>query len=87
MFSAEAWRFYRSKLEINTNKESMAEKKERAYVDSLEGRICKLEDLLGASSAEKDDLRDKVIDLTAEVATLRERVKSLEAENERLKRV
>ena len=87
LFSAEAWRFYRSKLEINTNKESMAEKKERAYVDSLEGRICKLEDLLGASSAEKDDLRDKVIDLTAEVATLRERVKSLEAENDRLKRV
>jgi peptidoglycan hydrolase CwlO-like protein len=87
LFSAEAWRYYRSKLNINYNKESMAEKKERAYVDSLEGRICKLEDLLSASSAEKDDLRDKVIDLTAEVATLRERVKSLEAENDRLKRV
>ncbi len=64
----------------------MAEKKERAYTDSLEKRVCKLEDLLGQSAAEKDDLRDKVIDLTAEVATLRERVKSLEAENERLKR-
>jgi polyhydroxyalkanoate synthesis regulator phasin len=87
LFSAEAWRYYRSKLNINYNKESMAEKRERAYVDSLEQRICKLEDLLGASSAEKDDLRDKVIDLTAEVATLRERVKSLEAENDRLKRV
>jgi len=86
LFSAEAWRYYRSRLNINYNKESMAEKKERAYVDSLEGRICKLEDLLGASAAEKDDLRDKVIDLTAEVATLRERVKSLEAENDRLKR-
>ena len=86
LFSAEAWRYYRSRLNINYNKESMAEKKERAYVDSLEGRISKLEDLLGASSAEKDDLRDKVIDLTAEVATLRERVKSLEAENDRLKR-
>ena len=87
LFSAEAWRFYRSKLNINYNKESMAEKKERAYVKSLEQRVCKLEDLLGSSSAEKDDLRDKVIDLTAEVATLRERVKSLEAENDRLKRV
>jgi predicted nucleic acid-binding Zn-ribbon protein len=63
----------------------MAEKRERAYVDSLEQRICKLEDLLGTSSAEKDDLRDKVIDLTEEVATLRERVKFLEADNERLK--
>ena len=87
LFSAEAWRYYRSRLNINYNKESMAEKKERAYVDSLETRVCKLEDLLGSSSAEKDDLRDKVIDLTAEVATLRERVKSLEAENDRLKRV
>jgi polyhydroxyalkanoate synthesis regulator phasin len=85
LFSTEAWRYYRSKLEINTNKESMAEKRERAYVDSLEQRICKLEDLLGTSSAEKDDLRDKVIDLTEEVATLRERVKFLEADNERLK--
>lgn len=87
LFSTEAWRFYRSKLNINYNKESMAEKKEREYTDSLVARVCKLEDLLGASAAEKDDLRDKVIDLTAEVATLRERVKSLEAENERLKRV
>ena len=84
-FSTEAWRYYRSKLNINYNKESMAEKKERAYVESLEQRVCKLEDLLGSSSAEKDDLRDKVIDLTAEVATLRERVKFLEADNERLK--
>ena len=85
LFSAEAWRYYRSRLNINYNKESMAEKRERAYVDSLEQRICKLEDLLGSSSAEKDDLRDKVITLTAEVATLRERVKYLEVENERLK--
>jgi len=85
LFSTEAWRYYRSRLEINTNKESMAEKRERAYVDSLEQRICKLEDLLGTSSVEKDDLRDKVIDLTEEVATLRERVKFLEADNERLK--
>ena len=85
LFSAEAWRYYRSKLNINYNKESMAEKRERAYVDSLEQRICKLEDLLGTSAAEKDDLRDKVVELTAEVATLRERVKFLEADNERLK--
>ena len=85
LFSAEAWRYYRSRLNINYNKESMAEKRERAYVDSLEKRICKMEDLLGSSSAEKDDLREKVVTLTTEVATLRERVKHLEVENERLK--
>ena len=42
LFSAEAWRYYRSKMNINYNKESMAEKRERAYVDSLEQRVCKL---------------------------------------------
>ena len=87
LFSAEAWRYYRSRMNIKYNKESMAEKRETAYVDSLEQRVCKLEDLLGASAAEKDDLRDKVVELTAEVATLRERVKFLEAENERLKKI
>ena len=87
LFSTEAWRYYKSKLNLNYKQESMAAKKEREYTDSLVQRVCKLEDLLGSSAAEKDDLRDKVIDLTAEVATLRERVKSLESENERLKRV
>tara|TARA_R100000329_G_scaffold128273_1_gene107048 strand:+ start:288 stop:596 length:309 start_codon:yes stop_codon:yes gene_type:complete len=84
-FSTEAWRYYKSKLDINYNKESMAAKKEREYTNSLVERVCKLEDLLGESSAEKDYLREKVLALTEEVAGLRERVKFLEAENERLK--
>ena len=75
LFSTEAWRYYKSKLDINYNKESMAAKKEREYTNSLVERVCKLEDLLG----------EKVLALTEEVAGLRERVKFLEAENERLK--
>ena len=43
--------------------------------------------LLTESSKEKDDQRLCIIKLTEEVATLRERVKFLEAENERLKKI
>ena len=47
--------------------------------------VNRLEVLLTESASEKDDLRMCVLKLTEEVATLRERVKFLEAENERLK--
>lgn len=51
----------------------------------LQKRVNRLEVLLTESATEKDDLRMCVLKLTEEVATLRERVKFLEAENERLK--
>ena len=51
----------------------------------LQKRVNRLEVLLTESADEKDKLRMDVLKLTSEVATLRERVKFLEAENERLK--
>ena len=51
----------------------------------LQKRVNRLEVLLTESAGEKDKLRMDVLKLTSEVATLRERVKFLEAENERLK--
>jgi cell division protein FtsB len=57
------------------------------YKKDLQKRVNRLEVLLEDSSKEKDVLRLDVIKLTEEVATLRERVKFLEAENERLKKI
>ena len=38
-FSTEAWRYYKSKLDINYNKESMAAKKERENTNSIVERV------------------------------------------------
>lgn len=57
------------------------------YKEDLQKRVNRLEVLLENSSKEKDVMRLDVIKLTEEVATLRERVKFLEAENERLKKI
>ena len=44
-----------------------------------------LEELLARSADEKDDLRKKILELTAEVHTLRVKVDFLERENQALK--
>jgi hypothetical protein len=49
-------------------------------------RIAKLEALLEASAKEKDDLRNLVLKLTAEVAELRVKVDFLSTENIKLKK-
>jgi hypothetical protein len=49
-------------------------------------RISKLEALLEASSKEKDELRNLVLKLTAEVAELRVKVDFLSTENIKLKK-
>ena len=43
--------------------------------------------MLASSSDEKDTLRQQVLDLVAEVNTLRVKVEFLEKENERLKNI
>jgi|TARA_B100000497_G_scaffold61041_1_gene69297 hypothetical protein len=55
------------------------------YRDDLKARVRNMESLLAKSANEKDDMRQQVLALTAEVHALRVKVEFLEKENERLK--
>jgi len=77
--SASAWRFY--------EKRAMRKEKTEDYVkDECRERITKLEVLLEKSAQEKDDLRNKILDLTREVAELRVKVEFMEEKNKDLQR-
>ena len=75
--SAGAWRYY--------EKRAQEKKEEEDYIkDDCARRIDRLEALLEKSSREKDDLREKILELTKDVAELSIKVKYLEMENRRL---
>jgi hypothetical protein len=75
--SAGAWRYY--------EKRAQDKKEEEDFIkDDCAKRIDRLEALLEKSSREKDDLREKILELTKDVAELSIKVKYLEMENRRL---
>jgi hypothetical protein len=75
--SAGAWRYY--------EKRAQDRKEEEDYIkDDCAKRIDRLEELLERSSREKDELREKILELTKDVAELTIKVKYLEMENKRL---
>jgi septal ring factor EnvC (AmiA/AmiB activator) len=75
--SAGAWRYY--------EKRAQDKKDEEDYIkDDCAKRIDRLEALLEKSSKEKDDLREKILELTKDLAELTIKVKYLEMENRRL---
>ena len=75
--SASAWRFY--------EKRAMSkERTENFMKDDCRERISKLELLLEKSSLEKNEMRDKILELTREVADLRVNVDFLEDKNKEL---
>ena len=82
--STAAWDFYKKKLEMKKKEESANKEEKNLYRDDLKDRVSKLEQLLAESADEKDKLRDKVIALTADVATLSTKVEFLEKEALRL---
>jgi TolA-binding protein len=75
--SAGAWRYY--------EKRAQDKKDEEDYIkDDCAKRIDRLEALLEKSSNEKDEMRERILELTKDVAELSIKVKYLEMENKRL---
>ncbi len=75
--STQAWRFYEKKILLKKTKD---EHIRQDYVRRIE----KLEALLEKSSKEKDEMRDRILQLTKDLAELTIKVKFLEIENKRL---
>ena len=85
--SASVWKYLEARLKSRTEeKKYEAENSDGVqYRDDLKNRVRNLESLLAQSSDEKDELRNQVLQLTAEVNALRVKVEFLEKENEGLK--
>lgn len=86
--SASIWRYF--ELRLKTKAEDKKYESENSdgvqYRDDLKNRVRNMEALLAASAEEKDELREQVLALTAEVHALRVKVEFLEKENEILRR-
>jgi len=81
------WQFISTRYKENKAKEKFETLNSDGvqYRDDLKSRVRNLESLLAQSSEEKDEMREQVLQLTAEVHALRVKVEFLEKENERLK--
>ena len=75
--SAGAWRYYEKRAQDKKDEDDFIK-------DDCVRRIDRLEQLLERSSREKDDLREKILELTKDLAELTIKVKYLEMENRRL---
>lgn len=75
--SAGAWKYYERKAQYKKDEDDFIK-------DDCAKRIDRLELLLHKSSEEKDDLRDKILELTKDLAELSIKVQYLEQENRRL---
>ena len=87
--SASIWKYLEARLKANAdNKKVELENNDGVqYRDDLKNRVRNMEALLAQSSDEKDQLRQQVLELVAEVHALRVKVEYLEKENERLKNI
>ena len=85
--SAGIWKFFEARLKVKAEeKKSELENNDGVqYRDDLKDRVRNMEHLLARSADEKDELREQVLQLTAEVHALRVKVDFLTKENDRLK--
>lgn len=77
--SASAWRFYERRVEAKRKDENFMR-------DDCRARIAKLEQLLIDSAEEKDEMRQTILALTAQVSELKVKVDFLTAERDKLEK-
>lgn len=82
--SASIWKYMEVRFRAS-NENRKTENDTVQFRDDLKHRVRNLEALLSESGREKDELREQVLALTAEVHSLRVEVDYLKKENERLK--
>jgi predicted nuclease with TOPRIM domain len=84
--SGAIWKYLEARLRVNSDEKKLELQNNDGvqYRDDLKNRVRNLEAMLANSSNEKDTLRQQVLDLVAEVNTLRVKVEFLEKENQRL---
>lgn len=87
--SASIWKFMEARMKLKAEQRSEDNRNDDGiqYRDDLKNRVRNMEALLAKSSEEKDELRDNVLNLTAQVSELKVKVEFLEKENERLKNI
>lgn len=87
--SASIWKYLEVRLKTKSDQKKVDLENNDGvqYRDDLKNRVRNLESMLASSSKEKDELRQQVLDLVAEVHALRVKVEYLEKENERLKNI
>jgi predicted nuclease with TOPRIM domain len=85
--SASIWKYMEARLKSKSESKKIELQNNDGvqYRDDLKNRVRNLEAMLASSSDEKEELRKQVLELVAEVNTLRVKVEFLEKENERLK--
>lgn len=85
--SASIWKYLEARLKAKSEerKTELQNNDGVQYRDDLKDRVRNMESLLAQSADEKDELRQQVLALTAEVHALRVKVEFLERENERLR--
>lgn len=85
--SASIWKYmeFRLKTKADLKRQYNENNDTVQFRDDLKHRVRNLEALLAKSGEEKDELREQVLALTAEVHALRVEVDYLKKENERLK--
>lgn len=85
--SGAIWKYMEARLKSKTDQQKYEQENNDGvqYRDDLKHRVRNLEALLAQNGEEKDELRNQVLELTAEVNALRVKVEFLEKENDRLK--